>query len=96
MRGLRGGRHLVVACETKLLLLEVGGGAPREVPRAVLDGRAPTALALLLSVSPLLLGARRACLCAQPRCLRRGAALTAALAQALAWRRARRRRWSSP
>ncbi|KAK9822211.1 hypothetical protein WJX81_006190 [Elliptochloris bilobata] len=56
VRGLRGARWLVAACETKLLLLEVGGEAPREVPRAVLDGKAPTQLALLLNVSPLLLG----------------------------------------
>lgn len=57
VRGLRGARRLVAACETKLLLLEIGGGTPREVPRAVLDGKAPTQLALLLNVSPLLLGA---------------------------------------
>ena len=57
MRGLRGARWLVAACETKLLLLEVGGEAVREVPRALLDGKAPTQLALLLHVSPLLLGA---------------------------------------
>ena len=56
VRGLRGARWLVAACETKLLLLEVGGEAVREVPRAVLDGKAPTQLALLLNVSPLLLG----------------------------------------
>ena len=57
VRGLRGARWLVAACETKLLLLEVGGEAVREVPRGVLDGKAPTQLALLLHVSPLLLGA---------------------------------------
>ncbi len=31
--------------------------ATREVPRAVLDGRAPTSLAFLYKCSPLLLGA---------------------------------------
>lgn len=56
VRGLRGACWLVAACETKLLLLEVGGAGVREVPRAVLDGKAPTQLALLLHVSPLLLG----------------------------------------
>ena len=57
VRGLKGHRWLVAACETKILMLDLASRATRELPRSLLDGRAPTALAFLYKCSPLLLGA---------------------------------------
>ena len=58
MRGLKGHRWLVAACETKIVMLDLSGrGGSRELSRSALDGRAPTALAALHKCSPLLLGA---------------------------------------
>jgi hypothetical protein len=57
VRGLKGHRWLVAACETKILMTDLATKASRELPRAALDGRAPTALAALYKCSPLLLGA---------------------------------------
>ena len=56
MRGLKGHRWLIAACETKIVMTDLVSQASREVPRAVLDGRAPTSLAFLSKCSPLLLG----------------------------------------
>ncbi len=57
VRGLKGHRWLIAACETKILMIDLVSRASREVPRAVMDGRAPTSLAFLYKCSPLLLGA---------------------------------------
>ncbi|BDA49478.1 hypothetical protein COCOBI_14-0960 [Coccomyxa sp. Obi] len=56
VRGLKGHRWLIAACETKILMTDLVSRASREVPRAVMDGRAPTSLAFLYKCSPLLLG----------------------------------------
>ena len=56
MRGLKGHRWLIAACETKIVMTDLVSQAFREVPRTVLDGRAPTCLAILCKCSPLLLG----------------------------------------
>ena len=56
MRGLKGHRWLIAACETKIVMTDLVSQASREVPRTVLDGRAPTSLAFLSKCSPLLLG----------------------------------------
>lgn len=56
VRGLKGHRWLIAACETKILMTDLVSRATREVPRAVLDGRAPTSLAFLYKCSPILLG----------------------------------------
>lgn len=60
VRGLKGHRWLIAACETKILMTDLVSRATREVPRAVLDGRAPTSLAFLYKCSPILLGAAAA------------------------------------
>jgi hypothetical protein len=56
VRGLKGHRWLIAACETKLIMTDLVSQASREIPRALLDGRAPTSLAFLYKSSPLLLG----------------------------------------
>ena len=56
VRGLKGHRWLIAACETKIVMTDLVSQASREVPRTVLDGRAPTSLAFLSKCSPLLLG----------------------------------------
>lgn len=56
VRGLKGHRWLIAACETKIVMTDLASQAYREVPRGVLDGRAPTCLAFLAKCSPLLLG----------------------------------------
>lgn len=56
VRGLKGHRWLIAACETKIVMTDLVSQAIREVPRTVLDGRAPTCLAFLAKCSPLLLG----------------------------------------
>ena len=56
VRGLRGHRWLVLACETKVVLRDLRSGEMQEVPRSVLDARAPTRLAFLFINSPALLG----------------------------------------
>ena len=56
VRGLKGHRWLIAACETKIVMTDLVSQAFREVPRTVLDGRAPTCLAILCKCSPLLLG----------------------------------------
>lgn len=56
VRGLKGHRWLIAACETKILMTDLASQAIREIPRAVLDGRAPTSLAFLYKCSALLLG----------------------------------------
>ena len=63
MRGLKGHRWLIAACETKIVMADLVSQASREVPRTVLDGRAPTSLAFLSKCSPLLLGEPRALKC---------------------------------
>ena len=60
MRGLKGHRWLIAACETKIVMTDLVSQAFREVPRTVLDGRAPTCLAILCKCSPLLLGESQA------------------------------------
>ena len=57
VRGLKGHRWLVLACETKVVLRDLRSGEMREVPRGVLDAKAPTRLAFLFVNSPSLLGA---------------------------------------
>ena len=59
VRGLKGHRWLIAACETKLIMTDLVSQATRDVPRALLDGRAPTSLAFLYKSSPLLLGEKK-------------------------------------
>ena len=56
VRGLKGHRWLVLSCETKLVMHDLVTHATREASRTVLDGKAPTVLAFLYNISPLLLG----------------------------------------
>ncbi|KAK9819592.1 hypothetical protein WJX72_000101 [[Myrmecia] bisecta] len=56
VRGLKGHRWLVIACETKILMFDLVSNVNREVPRTLLDGKAPTRTAFLFAHSPLLLG----------------------------------------
>lgn len=46
----------MLACETKVVLRDLRSGEVREVPRGLMDSRAPTRLAFLFVNSPSLLG----------------------------------------
>ena len=56
VRGLKGHRWFVVACETKLVLYDMVSNNTRDLSRAALDGKGPTRLAFLLKSSAALLG----------------------------------------
>ncbi|KAK9807986.1 hypothetical protein WJX73_010745 [Symbiochloris irregularis] len=56
VRGLKGHRWLVLACETKVVLKDLRSGEMQEIPRGVLDTKVPTRVAFLFVNSPSLLG----------------------------------------
>ena len=58
VRGLKGHRWLVVACDTKIVLQDLASGTARDIPRVLIDSRAPTRLAFLFVHSAYLLGGR--------------------------------------
>ena len=57
VRGLKGHRWLVIACDTKIVLQDLASGTSRDVPRSLIESRAPTRLAFLFVHSAYLLGA---------------------------------------
>ncbi len=56
VRGIKGRRWLVIACETKIVFQDLMGGPSKEVPRSVMDGRPSTRIAFTFIHSPSLLG----------------------------------------
>ena len=62
VRGLKGHRWLVIACDTKIVLQDLASGTSRDIPRSLIDSRAPTRLAFLFVHSAYLLGALPVCL----------------------------------
>ena len=56
MRGIKGRRWLVIACENKIIFQDLMGGSSKEVARSVMDGKPPTRIAFTFIHSPTLLG----------------------------------------
>ena len=47
----------MIACDTKIVLQDLASGTSRDVPRSLIESRAPTRLAFLFVHSAYLLGA---------------------------------------